>query len=71
MLVTKIMLITVVMLIAVVWGLRGVVTSLGSLIIFSVIIILVNTLLYAIIIGKEDRQFIIDFIKSKLPKIKK
>ena len=70
-LVTKIMLITVVMLIAVVWGLRGVVTSLGSLIIFSVIIILVNTLLYAIIIGKEDRQFIIDFIKSKLPKIKK
>ena len=65
------MLITVVMLIAVVWGLRGVVTSLGSLIIFSVIIILVNTLLYAIIIGKEDRQFIIDFIKSKLPKIKK
>lgn len=70
-LVTKIMLITTVMLVAVIWGLRGVINSFGALILFSVIIIMMNTLLYAIIIGKDDRQFIISFIKSKLPKFKK
>lgn len=69
--VAKILFVTGFMLVGVKWGLLGVVNSFGSLILFSVIIVVVNTLLYSIIIEKSDRKYILKLIINKLPKINK
>lgn len=65
-LVLKILSVTMLMFLCVKWGLIGRVNNVIAFIMWSVLIIIVNTLLYGVIIGKSDRRFLIQLIRNKI-----
>ena len=67
----KVLAVTVVMLFLVRWGLHDRVCGLLSLIIYSCIIVAILTILYTMIIGHSDRQYIFTLMKSKAKILKK
>lgn len=64
--VIKVFIVTAVMMFVVKYGLDGRVTGIVSLFFYSCIIVIVLTVLYSIIIGRNDRTYIFDVIKKKL-----
>lgn len=62
----KVLAVTVAMLFLVRWGFHDRVDGLLSLILYSCIIVAVLTALYAIIIGRRDRQYVFNTIKGKV-----
>lgn len=67
----KVLAVTVAMLFLVRWGLHDRVCGLLSLIIYSCIIVAILTILYTMIIGHSDRQYIFTLMKSKAKILKK
>lgn len=61
----KLLMVTAVMIFGVIGGLHGRVEDLLSLIVWSCLIVVFLTVLYALIIGQGDRHYIVTLIKSK------
>ena len=66
----KVLVVTIAMLVVVNWGIRGKVIDFFTLIIFSLVIEIVLIGLYALIIGKSDRHFLYNIVKSKIDSIR-
>ena len=67
----KLLMVTTIMMLGVNWGLHGRVEGLLDLILFSCIIVVVLTILYALIIGHSDRQYIFTLMVSKAKILKR
>jgi O-antigen/teichoic acid export membrane protein len=64
--VMKLLMVTTIMIVGVKWGLQGKVDSILNIILYSFAIVALLTVLYAIIIGHTDRQYIFKVVKQKI-----